>query len=414
MSRVVTVRWFWLLCCVAIVARVALTLTSIGTNDAMFWTTWLGLVKRTGIAASYGATAMMNHPPPALALMLLIDDAARLLQLPFIVMFRLVQIAFDGLSAFALYRIGRDESSARGRTLALFVLLSPAAAFVSAFHCNSDPAMTALMMLAAAFLISQPRRPLIAGALLAAAGGIKIIPLLLLPLFVAYADKEERKRFLAGFSVVAAISFLPAILLGGPTVIRNIFGYAGGLPYEWGISGVAYAIGANVPSLRDGGRAVMTAYEHGGRYAVYAAIAAVLLLGVRRRDVGRDALPHIMAIMLLAVLALAPGFGVQYVCWLVPLLPFALAWRGVLAMNGVLSLFLFITYTVWSGGWPWWFGDIQRPGPYRYLPALAGYATWALVCVCAIVAIQRFRSRPRARTEFRTPTAEPLRTPGSD
>ena len=78
MSRGVTVRQFWLLCCAAIVARVALTATTIGTNDAMFWTTWLGLVKRTGIAASYSYTPMMNHPPPALALMLLLDRLGQL------------------------------------------------------------------------------------------------------------------------------------------------------------------------------------------------------------------------------------------------------------------------------------------------------------------------------------------------
>ena len=414
MSRVITVRQFWLLCGLAIVARVALTLTTVGTNDAMFWTTWLGLVKRVGIAASYSQTPMMNHPPPALLLMLLLDWLGRITQLSFLVTFRLAQIAADALSAFALYRLGAEQSAGRGRLLALFVMLSPAAAFVSAFHCNSDPLMTALMMLAAALLIASSRRPLASGAVLAAAGGIKIVPLLLLPLFLAFAEPHERKRFLAGFTLILGISFLPAVLLGGPVVISNIFGYAGGLPYEWGITGVSYALAANFPPLRGAGRAVLTAYDEYGRFVVYAAIAAVIVLVVRRRDARRDALPHVMAIMLLTILALAPGFGVQYVCWLVPLLPFALPWRGAIAMNGVLSLFLFITYTIWSGGWPWWFADIQRPGPYRYLPALAGYVTWALVAVCAIVAIQRFRSLRRSRTALQTPTAALPTTPGSD
>ena len=66
--------------------------------------------------------------------------------------------------------------------------------------------------------------------------------------------------------------------------------------------------------------------------------------------------------MLLTVLALAPGFGVQYTGWLIAFLPFALSWRGAIAMNAEISLFLFVTYTVWSGGWPWWFADIARPG----------------------------------------------------
>ena len=102
--------------------------------------------------------------------------------------------------------------------------------------------------------------------------------------------------------------------------------------------------------------------------------------------------------MLLTVLALAPGFGVQYTGWIIAFLPFAFLWRGAIVMNAVVSLFLFTTYTVWSGGWPWWFADIARPGPHRWVAAVAGYITWGIVCGALVVAVRRFIAARRPET----------------
>jgi hypothetical protein len=55
-------------------------------------------------------------------------------------------------------------------------------------------------------------------------------------------------------------------------------------------------------------------------------------------------------------------------------------------------MFLFVTYTIWSGGLPWWFADLARPGPFRFVAAIAGYAMWAVVCIALIASIRRFRS----------------------
>lgn len=405
MSRVLQTRVFLLLCTFGIAVRLALIATTFGTNDAMFWSTWAKLVREAGISGAYAYSQMVNHPPLALALVRITDAIAAASGLVFTDVFRFVQVAADTLSAFALYRIGSRASREWGQSLALFVLLSPAAAFVSGFHCNSDPLMVALVALAAMLVVESRFRA--AAATLALAAGIKVVPVLLVPIFVASIPRGFRKRFLGTFALAASIIYLPAVIAGGPVVIRNIFGYAGGLPYEWGIPGVAFGASHAFPSMKPQFLSVMTLYNRQGRFAVYAAIAIVVILAWRRRS---EQPLQFTAILFMAMFALAPGFGVQYLAWLIPVLAFALPWRWSVAVNAATSLFLFTTYTVWNGGWPWWFADVARPGRYRYVAAIAGYLMWAVVCAALYVAL---RSRNRGETAVQTPTAELQPSPGS-
>jgi 4-amino-4-deoxy-L-arabinose transferase-like glycosyltransferase len=392
-------RLMWLF---AIAVRLALTATTYGTNDAIFTTTWVELVNRVGIAHAYAMTPMLNHPPLSLAYMKLVDAIGSVFGIAFTDVLRTAQILADVVSAFALYRIGRADGPHRASALASFVLLSPAAAFLSAFHCNTDPTMTALIILAAALAIVPLRdtrlHGILVGLTLGLAAGIKILPFVLAPIFLLYLPREQRVRFIVAFGVVTALIFVPSIAIGGPVVIRHIFGYAGNLPYEWGVPGVAFAISRNVPSLHDEGAAAMKLYTTYGRYIVYAGMIAALAFLALRRHTSRTALPHALAIMLMTILALAPGWGVQYVAWIIPLLPFALPWTSAVLMNAALSLYLFITYTVWNGGWPWWFADIARRSPYRWISAVAGYATWLCLCAALIAAIRGYRAAHRAQT----------------
>ena len=93
---------------------------------------------------------------------------------------RLLQILADCLSAWILFKI-----SGGNREITAFFFASPAAIFLSGFHCNADPTMIALL-LAAIYARS--------GALLAASAGIKIAPIPLLPFFLI--DLPWRRRFL--------------------------------------------------------------------------------------------------------------------------------------------------------------------------------------------------------------------------
>src|SRR6185436_10155725 len=165
----------------------------------------------------------------------------------FVDVFRFFQILADIVAATALFHIGKQTSVERGRALALFLLLSPGAAFISAFHCNTDATMVALICVAAAFLAT---RPALSGGFLALASGIKIVPLLIAPIFFCHSEPRSRRGiWAAAFVIVALAIFLPTILIGGPIVAKVLFGYRGGLPYEWGIPGVAFALSRIKPSI---------------------------------------------------------------------------------------------------------------------------------------------------------------------
>jgi hypothetical protein len=395
MSRPLERRTFWLLALFGVAVRVALIATTYGTNDAGFMAVWVDLVKRVGISRSYAYTAMMNHPPFSLAYLLFIDTIAHALGIAFVDVFRFFQVLADVVAATALFQIGRRTSVEHGRALALFLLLSPGAAFISGFHCNSDATMMALVCVAAATM---------SGTALALATGIKIVPFLFAPIFAMLLPARNAIRFAAAFIITAIVIFVPPIVIGGPIVARVVFGYRGGLPYEWGIPGVAFALSRLVPALHAAGQHVMLLWRTGGRWFAYGGIAAVWLLVFRAKksraeaSVPTETILHAIEIMILTVLVLAPGFGVQYIGWLIVFLPFAFSWRGAIAMNAAISLFLFVTYTVWSGGWPWWFADISRAGPHRWVAAVAGYVMWAIVCGALVVSIRRFTAATRSET----------------
>jgi hypothetical protein len=158
----------------------------------------------------------------------------------------------------------------------------------------------------------------------------------------------------------------------------------------------------------------MNSYVAIGRYIAYATILIVIAFVARRTSAKPDGALHASALMFFALLVVAPGFGVQYVAWIIPLAPFALPWRGALGLNAAASLFLFITYTVWSGGWPWRFADMARSGPYRWMAAVAGYLMWLAVCAALVSAVRRYRREHLPRTRLQMPTEALPPSPGID
>jgi hypothetical protein len=380
---------FVLLAAFGILIRLYLLATTYGTNDANFWSGWSSIVRSIGFVRAYYLTEMINHPPPALALALGIGALARRTGIPFIDLFRLVQVIADLVCAVAIYRIGLRQSVQTARALALFVLLSPAAAFVSGFHGNSDPLMIALVVVAAAFLGNGRWRAIAVGAMIALATTVKIVPLLFLPLFFFAVPRSTRAWFASAYSFVMAVSFLPAIIPGGPMVIRRIFGYQPTLPNEWGLTGLADGFSKAFPSLHDAARALFDFYHANGRFFVYAAVITTWIVLCRRPLDTPQKLLRACAIIVLIIFVFAPGFGVQYIAWLIPLLPFAFSWPQAIALNAAASVFLFITYTTWNGGWPWWYASVARLGPYRFVATLAGYAMWFAVCWALAVMLRR-------------------------
>ncbi|HYK00271.1 MAG TPA: glycosyltransferase 87 family protein [Thermoanaerobaculia bacterium] len=367
---------------IAIVAgtllRILQTATSLGSLDAMLWYRFAEILDRVGVLGAYSETTLMNHPPLVLAIARVANRIGVACGLEFQDTFRLLQIAADVVTACVLVRIVRRVNVAPYAPLLFF--LSPAVLFISAFHCNSDPLMMMFVALAAAAAIEE--RPVIAGLALACAVGIKIVPLLVGPLFLfALRGKRARLQFLGACIAGAGVIFVPALVVNGSTFVQQVFGYTG-FVRAWGIPLLAHVIQAT------------TGVQVPLGWLPFALVGALVALWWFNRSSDATRLPALIATTYLIVLFLAPGFGVQYLYWPLPFLAFALPRAAAIAFHAVVSLYVFAIYTVWSQGWPWWFADSTGSPQVREILSKSGLGLWVLIGVAAVVALRYGRRRP--------------------
>ena len=370
------------------VLRVAQVATSLGSFDALLWSNWAELIARVGVLRAYQFSELMNHPPFVLLIAATIDRMGAAVGITFADAFRLLQIAADLVTAFALVRIGTrvcppsaaETPRARGTAAALVFYLSPAVIFISAFHCNSDPLM--MMFVVLAVLAAIEARPAWCGALLACAVGVKIVPLLVGPLFLIAFRGRHRLQFLAAAVVTFAAIFLPGLVVSGPLFLERVFGYTG-MVRSWGI-----------PLI---GQLLERFAGFGGIRAATPLLPSVMLLAVAsiwvlaaRSVAGEPArLPQSIGAAWIVFLFLAPGFGLQYLYWALPFAFFTLPRVTVIAVHGVLSIYLFVVYTAWSGGWPWWFADRAKSADDIRTIVVWGLGSWLLLGVAGAIAVWR-------------------------
>lgn len=363
----VSTRLFRILLLAALAIRLILIFTSFGSTDALLLMGYTHLAERFGIGPAYRFAAYLNHPPLSGALMIAADRLGSAVGLEFPDMFRLFQTIADIITAGLLWKLTKS------REFVAFFFVSPAAIFLSGFHCNADPTMIALLV-AAAWMHS--------GALLGAASGIKIAPIPLFPFFLLDLSWRRRLTFLSAFAIALAVIFVPFVITGGPIVLRNVFGYPGS-GYEWGFCGIGYLLRSRTWAMF---------YSTYGKYAVIAALAALFAFFWRNRT----PLPAMVGTALITMNFFSPAFGVQYLVWPLPFFLFALPRKLAYTMNIALSVFTFSTYTIWSGEFPWWFADAAH-NPHRELVAVLALPLWLLYGFGIVAALRNAAGQLRAK-----------------
>ena len=349
----------------ALAFRLILIATSFGSTDALLMMSWAHIAERFGVPRAYLYAQYLNHPPLALWIAATADRVGSLIGLEFPDIFRLLQTTADVVTAAILYKMSKSCE------MVAFFFASPAAIFLSGFHCNSDPTMIALLV-ASVWIASRSAAG--SGALLGASGSIKIAPLPLAPFFLL--QMSWARRLLFGVLLCASvIPYIPVVRISGWVAIRNIFGYSGS-GYEWGFCGIGFL-------MRN--RPFAEFYAHNGRFIVIAALALLFVFYLKRPA----PLTAMIGVALLSMNFFAPGFGVQYLVWPLPFLLFALPRQLAYALNAALSLFLFATYTLWSGEFPWWFANAASPDINRRLIALLAFPLWLFYGVAIVAALWR-------------------------
>lgn len=354
--------------------RLALAGVSLGSDDIQLWRGFAAVVADGGLLGRYGEIRVagfpLNHPPLAVGFAVAVRTLARATGLPFAFLFKLPMIAADVVLAALLGRLasrdGRDERAALRVTAAY--ALSPLAIAISAYHGNTDSLCAALALAAAALLARG--RPAASGLALGAALNVKLVPILLAPaLLLQCPDLRSARRFVLTLGG-ALLPFAPFVAVQPAGFYGATLGYGS----EWNLWGPAALIYAAQRILSSRLVPVVSAYVGHGTGALLGAVGLVSLAG---RLLPRWNPIELCGACFGLLLAIAPGFGLQY---LIYALPFVLlsSFRSGLAYSALAGLFAGVVYaTAWTGSFPLYSHFADRGFP---APAVAiGLLAWAVL-----------------------------------
>jgi 4-amino-4-deoxy-L-arabinose transferase-like glycosyltransferase len=405
-------RLVWVALAAASLLKLYLALTTAGTIDAAGFADHLAKIEQLGGLGAYRVRGAFdnpfNSPPFMIHALRAMGWLAQTTHLPFPFWLRLPSILADAGSFLITSRMLARLWPARDLTWPLLlVALSPVSIMLSGYHGNTDSLMIFFVLLAV-YLCERGSSAWAVGLAFGAALNIKAVPLMFAPAVLLYFPHARRRlKFLSAAIGLWLTASLPYVLQDPLLVARTVFGYES----IYGHWGWTYFLARLLPDT--------LAYAHPphdviGPHAVYATVGKCVLLALivassfwmNRR--GRKVPLFIQCGLLIALfLTLTPGFGSQYLVWLMPWIAVLAVWT-MLAYQLAAASYLFFGYTCWL--------------PTNCPPRVLQLATWgacilALVCYYRVVAARvaehrRVAPSAQSTTGVDHPIADPL--PGSD
>ncbi len=371
--------------CAGLLFRVLVARWSHGSNDINIWTNFCKEIEaHHGVGWLYDHQVDFNHPPVIALFATALHKASAARGWRFDFLFKLPQIGADALAAVLVYRTWRArEGLAAPVAFALFCW-NPASLLVSAHHGNTDPTCAALSLLAA-FLLDR-KRAFWGGLALAAAINVKLIPTLLIPVFLATLTS---RRQILQFLLALALGALPFAHF----LLRHWSGfYAHVLKYRsyvgpWGIASFLEFLGqpTNLSAIV---RRLTDSFTKRAPWVMLSVPVLVAVINWRRKRVWSAT--ELGAIVFSLFLILTPGFGVQYVVYPIPLL-FAVDVARAWAYAATSGLFVFIAYyATWTGTQPY-FSNFY-PG-FPVAAKVFGHVPWLILIATTVKLLARPSSR---------------------
>ncbi|HYP07914.1 MAG TPA: glycosyltransferase 87 family protein [Bryobacteraceae bacterium] len=359
----------------AFLCKLSLAFFTIGTNDIHTWETFHVRYETAGVETLYrdgvhvpGPTPHwqpMNHPPFAITLLRIWGTSESITGLPLRFWLRATAALADLACIVVLRRLFPHR-----RYLPALVAFSvaPGVIFISGYHGNTDTMMIAAVLSAVYFAtIGAPGK---AGFAFALATCIKILPVFLLPAFLLFfPDWRKRVRFLAVCTVAVFALSMPYFWEAPVTIVKALISYRS-VVGVWGLSRLL-----------------------GGGYSAYGLPILCIGVGVITWRCHRAKAPLAVTCgaVLAMFLALAPGFGVQYLAWLCPWV-IALRTAPAIAFYAVTGAFLFAIYTDTAAALPWYFSDfILRPSMTKRTATLAMLSWISVLLVMMLYFTGRWR-----------------------
>ncbi len=374
--------------------KIIWALNSAGSVDMVLFYNFGKGVEQYGLTELYKMDEKFNHTPLTGGFAWLLYHIAGNDKLMFAFLLRLAGIIADVAVVAALLRWRAKLGHLPAWWALIVFTASPVSLMVSGFHGNVDPVMVALLFLAT--LAAVIERPVLCGVLFGLAANVKIVPIIVSPVFFFFWLGRANPlpgllRFMvASGSVMLAGWSLPLIVCP-QDYLHNVFGYGS----TWGVWGVPYFLrftGWDAVQ-KIGYTGLSTAQNAIAAVLKVAAIGGIFTVGWLRRKAKPAEFAATVGIAWLVFFICAPGVGVQYMVWPAPFLLLLTA-RGFAVFTAAATAFLFAFYQTASvdARMPWFFANPSRA---EMIPLWSAWAmpAWLAFCGTATVLVrQRWRA----------------------
>ena len=344
---------------IALMLKLVIAYNTFGTNDVFRFYQFATALTHDGLEETYREIAAFNHPPLVAYYLTAIyrlgqQPFAEAAGISFPFLLRLPGIVADFVVVCLFLRLREQEPQVRLPLWALLILaISPVSLMVSGFHGNTDPVMVLFLVLAAFAAVRN--RPVWCGIFLALSCQIKIVPVLLLPVYFFFWKERRRLRLFIVPLALTTVTLWSEPLLHFPLpFLKNVFGYGS----FWGIWGITYWLqqtGWSEFSQVDF-QDLSPAQNLIGTLLKLLIIGAIVILAWRRRRIESSrGFFASLAFAWLIFFVFSPGIGAQYLVWAPPFI-LLVSPRFFAFCTAGSTLFLFFFYNTISGGLPWFFG----------------------------------------------------------
>jgi hypothetical protein len=338
--------------------KVFWALHSEGSLDVVLFYGFARGIEKFDLLTMYGLDPRFNHTPLTSGFAVLLCRAAGRDLIRFAFLLRLASILADIAVVAGLLRWrARLGNRPAWWALVLFAA-SPVSLMVSGFHGNVDPIMVAVLFFAV--VAAACERPVLCGLLFGLAGNIKVVPIVLAPVFFFYwFARSGAWRFVIASGAVMLAGWSLPLVMCPKTYLHNVLGYGS----TWGVWGVTYLLHiTGWPEVQKIGFSGLTATQDAVAAVLkFAAIGGIVTVGWLRRKAAPAEFAATVGMAWLVFFICAPGVGVQYMVWAAPFL-LLLSARGYAVITAASAVFLFAFYHSTSDGkWPWYFANPRGP-----------------------------------------------------
>lgn len=374
----------------ALFGKLAIAADTGGTTDVRIFAEFARSIGRVGPVHVYGlprAGSLVYNHGPLTGIMLDLFDRLWRHGFSFPLLIRTPACVADFATSLIVFELARERVGVR-RALwcGIAVALSPVLVGVSGFHGNTDPVFVCLVLLSA-WLLTSNRSLVGAGACLALALSVKIVPVVVVPVLLIAAAQRGRRNlalFLAGLGGVLALLWGMPLFEYFHQVKANVLDYQGSPYRPWGVPKFFTWLGLPHSWLQW--------WVGPGHVSVVLVSAGIGSLLVWRRP---NRLAMAVAASLVAVLVFSTAGADQYLAWpaaAVFLLDF---WSGI-AYTVFAGVFLTELYSRWSHGFPWGTAFAHK---WTHHELMLAAVAWGALAVNLVLGARTALGHPLPRVE---------------